>query len=134
MPRARKVCSVGGCPDLAEQGKSRCDDHIRQADERRGTATERGYTGRPHRIFRRAVLRKHPACVCPDPDHGHDVPCAEPSTAADHHPLSRRQLEDLGLNPNDPNRGRGLCKPCHDKHTASAQPGGWNAYSGGATG
>jgi len=49
------------------------------------------------------------------------------STVADHWPTSRRDLEAAGLDPNDPARGRGLCKPCHDRETARNQPGGWNA-------
>jgi 5-methylcytosine-specific restriction protein A len=47
------------------------------------------------------------------------------STVADHWPLSRRELEDQGLDPNDPQHGRGLCKHCHDMETARNQPGGW---------
>ncbi|AGL13864.1 hypothetical protein [Actinoplanes sp. N902-109] len=49
------------------------------------------------------------------------------STVADHYPLSRRELADRGLNPDDPTAGRGLCKRCHDKSTAVHQPGGWAA-------
>jgi 5-methylcytosine-specific restriction protein A len=48
------------------------------------------------------------------------------STVADHHPKTRKQLLEEGLNPNDPHCGRGLCKPCHDSETARNQPGGWN--------
>jgi 5-methylcytosine-specific restriction protein A len=33
---------------------------------------------------------------------------------------------DMGLDPNDPKFGRGLCKRCHDEHTARTSPGGWN--------
>lgn len=51
------------------------------------------------------------------------------ATVADHHPLSRKQLIDAGLNPDDPNAGRGLCKPCHDRETATNQPGGWAIHA-----
>jgi 5-methylcytosine-specific restriction enzyme A len=49
------------------------------------------------------------------------------SVVADHYPLSRRELIDQGLDPDDPGRGRGLCKRCHDTETAQRQPGGFNA-------
>ncbi|QDY11401.1 hypothetical protein FJK98_02390 [Micromonospora sp. HM134] len=66
-------------------------------------------------------------CVCTDDTHDHGRQCLRPSTVADHWPLSRRELVDAGLDANDPTRGRGLCKGCHDRHTSVAQPGGWNA-------
>ncbi|AUS34616.1 hypothetical protein C1M55_28210 [Rhodococcus qingshengii] len=44
--------------------------------------------------------------------------CGAEATIADHHPLSRRELIVQGLDPNDPHHGRGLCKRCHDSHTA----------------
>ena len=52
------------------------------------------------------------------------------STVADHYPLSRKELIDQGLNPNDPMHGRGLDKLCHDRSTAVEQPGGWAATQG----
>jgi 5-methylcytosine-specific restriction protein A len=114
-PRALRVCSTPGCPTFVTQG--RCSKHLQQADQARGTATERGYNTHGHRRFRAAVLRTDPICVL----------CQlAVSTVADHHPLSRRELLDQGLDPNDPSRGRGLCKRCHDTHTATAQRGGWN--------
>lgn len=115
-----RVCSVSGCPTIYPDGEgSRCATHRREADRRRGTAQQRGYTSTEHRVgFRRAVLRRDPICVL----------CgAALSTVADHHPLSRRELLDRGLDPDDPQRGRGLCKGCHDSSTAEAQPGGFNA-------
>ncbi|TDE02854.1 hypothetical protein E1269_21390 [Jiangella asiatica] len=57
----------------------------------------------------------------------HATPCSRPSTDADHHPLSRRELIAAGLNPDDPKHGRGLCSLCHKRSTAKHQPGGWNA-------
>lgn len=124
MPRASTVCPTTGCPNITVGG--RCPACKAKADRLRGTATERGYTGRGHRAFHRAVLRRDPRCVCDDTSHGHGVPCWQPSTDADHHPVSRRDLVAAGLNPNDPRRGRGLCGTCHDKATAANQPGGWN--------
>lgn len=127
MPRALKSCSTPRCPELVPVGTSRCDTCQGNAEQRRGTATQRGY-GHQHRSrFRRGVLKANPLCVCADTGHGHGPQCLAPSTVADHHPLSRRELVAAGLDPNDPQHGRGLCKACHDHHTAHAQPGGWHA-------
>lgn len=133
MPRAMKVCPClgctahpGSCPQLVHTG--RCDPCRGAAEAKRGTAAQRGYSGRAHRLgFRAGVLARDPLCTCTDETHGHGPRCYTPSTVADHHPHSRRELIELKLNPNDPAHGRGLCKACHDKHTAIAQPGGWNA-------
>lgn len=51
----------------------------------------------------------------------------ELATVADHWPLSRRELLERGLDADDPEHGRGLCKRHHDQETARNQPGGWNA-------
>ena len=113
-----RVCSRHGCPTLypATEG-SRCPTHARQADKARGTPTQRGYTGRGHQTFRTTVLTRDPICTL----------ChTAQSTVADHYPDSKRDLIEAGLNSNDPARGRGLCKPCHDRETATNQPGGWN--------
>ena len=119
-----RVCSVPGCPEYT-QG-SRCADHQRQAEQARGTARQRGYGGRHETRFRPGVLAKHPTCVCAEDDHGHGQPCGRPSVHADHWPLSRRELVDRHLDPDDPANGRGLCQPCHSSETAVNQPGGWN--------
>jgi 5-methylcytosine-specific restriction protein A len=116
MP-ALKVCSTGGCPVLVPRGTGRCPTCAGAADLARGTASERGYTGAGHRRFRSAVLQRDPTCVLCQ---------AAPSTVADHYPISRRDLVDSGQDPDDPDRGRGLCKPCHDSATAVNQPGGWS--------
>ena len=125
MPKALKVCSTKGCPELVPEG--RCPTCQANAEQQRGTAAQRGYDAKHRRIFRAKVLRKNPLCVCTDSGHDHGAQCLRPSSVADHHPLSRKELVDAGLNPNDPDHGRGLCKGCHDQHTAVAQPGGWNA-------
>lgn len=114
-----RVCSVHGCPTLypASEG-SRCPTHRKAADRARGTASDRGYNTPGHHAFRAAVLTRDPICVL----------CHRAlSTVADHYPRSRKELIELGLNPNDPAAGRGLCKPCHDTETAHNQPGGFNA-------
>lgn len=110
-----RVCSVPGCPTLTVGG--RCPAHAKAADRARGTASQRGYTSAAHRSFREQVLARDPICkVCRQ----------QPSTVADHYPTSRRDLLDQGLDANDPSRGRGVCKVCHDRATARHQPGGWN--------
>lgn len=119
------VCSTPGCPEYARRG--RCDGCRRKAEQRRGTARQRGYDTRHETRFRRAVLARDPACVCAETGHGHGDPCGQPSQHADHHPLSRRELVEQGLDPNDSRHGRGLCQRCHAKETARHQPGGWAA-------
>ncbi len=125
MPHAVKPCSIPGCTELVTTG--RCDPHRQEADRLRGNRHQRGY-GRTHeQRFRHGVLRRDPLCVCLDRAHNHWPACLAPSTVADHHPHTRRELVALGLDPNDPRYGRGLCKGCHDQHTAATSPGGWNA-------
>lgn len=123
--RALTICSVPGCPEYTDRG--RCSDHRAEAEQRRGTARQRGYGQRHESKFRPGVLAKHPTCVCTDEGHGHGQPCGAPSVHADHHPLSRRELVAADLDPDDPRHGRGLCGPCHSSETARHQPGGWNA-------
>lgn len=88
----------------------------RSADRDRPSASERGY-GAEHRTrFRADVLDRDQVCVV----------CRQaPSTVADHWPLSRRELVARGLDPNDGRHGRGVCKPCHDRHTAATTDGGF---------
>lgn len=113
-----RVCSVPGCPTIYPTNEgSRCPTHRKEADKARGTATQRGYNTKGHQAFRTAVLTRDPICVA----------CHQrPSTVADHWPRSRAELIKAGLNPNDPQYGRGLDKQCHDRETANHQPGGWN--------
>lgn len=114
-----RVCSVHGCPEIypANEG-SKCREHRNEADRARGTSTERGYSTRGHREFRRAILARDPVCV---------ICRVAISTVADHYPRSRKELISLGLDPDDPQYGRGLDKRCHDRETSRNQPGGWNA-------
>lgn len=105
-----------GCPELTDGG--RCQAHARQADRRRGTATQRGYGSRHRTRFRAKVLERDRICV---------VCKRAPATEADHYPMDRRTLVLKGLDPDDPKHGQGLCKPCHSRRTAQLQPGGWNA-------
>jgi 5-methylcytosine-specific restriction protein A len=110
------VCTTPGCPHLTLDGK--CTEHKRAAEQQRGTAAQRGYSGKAWRAARRAVLRRDPICVLCN---------TAPATVADHHPTSRREL--VAMNVSDPDalyRLRGLCASCHGKATARESPGGWN--------
>jgi 5-methylcytosine-specific restriction protein A len=134
MARANKVCSCtgrcgahpGSCPEIVPAGTSRCPRCDTCADRARGTAAQRGYNSAGHR----SVLTRNPLCTCTDQTrtatHHHGPVCGTPSSVADHHPRSRKDLIALGLNPNDAAYGRGVCKGCHDHSTSQAQPGGWN--------
>lgn len=114
--RALTVCSLPDCPQLTDTG--RCTQHRREAEQQRGSARQRGYGHGHETRFRPGVLARDPVCVL----------ChAAPSVHADHYPLDRRHLLAAGLDADDPRHGRGLCGPCHSKHTAAQQPGGWNA-------
>jgi len=112
-----RVCGHSGCPTIypSDEG-SRCAKHRTAA--RRSRTGNAVYSSKGHRVFRDKVLRRDPICVLCN---------ATQSTVADHYPLTRIELVDKGMNPNDPDHGRGLCAPCHNKHTAATSPGGWNA-------
>lgn len=112
-----RACTKAGCGTLTDQG-GRCADHRSEAEAKRGSARQRGY-GRVHeQRFRPGVLARDPLCVL----------CrTQPSVHADHHPLSRRDLQAQGLDADDPKYGRGLCHACHSSETAQHQPGGWHA-------
>jgi 5-methylcytosine-specific restriction protein A len=113
--KAWRVCTNPDCPEI-HQGQGRCPNCRGQADKaRRPDGNPYGTAG--HRRFRAAVLTRDPICTLCD---------IAVSTVADHHPLERKELALRGLDPDDPDRGRGLCKRCHDTHTAESNPAGWN--------
>ncbi|MET9396296.1 holin [Kitasatospora sp. NPDC002965] len=124
--RPPRRCTTPGCPGDAVPGTrtGKCPP-CTQATPRihRPSSTAQGY-GTQHRVrFRAAVLRRDPRCVL----------CkTAPANEADHYPLSRRELVERGLDPDDPQHGRGLCKACHSSQTAEHQPGGWAAHPGPA--
>jgi len=113
---AWRPCSTPGCGKL-HQGTGKCPTCRAKVDrDRRPDGNPYATPG--HRTFREHVLARDPVCV---------LCLARPSTVADHYPTERRDLVTQGLDPDDPDRGRGLCKPCHDRHTARTSPGGWHA-------
>lgn len=112
-----RVCSVHGCPTIYDGTESRCPTHRAEA-EKAHSHRGKAYKTRGHRIgFREAVLRRDPICV---------ICGVVQSEVADHYPLSRIELIEAGLDPNDPQYGRGLCARDHNRETAIHQPGGWN--------
>ena len=116
-PRRRpRVCTTDGCHELTTRG--RCDGCRSEAEQRRGTAADRGYNSKTYQQARRTVLLRDPVCV---------VCGVRFSTVSDHWPDSRRDLVAMGVpDPDSPDRMRGLCGPCHSSETAREQPGGWN--------
>lgn len=110
-----KVCNVHGCGTLFDGKGGRCPAHTREARGKRVTNKVYGTAG--HKRFREAVLTRDPICVIPG--------CIQWATVADHYPRTRIELVALGLNPNDPQYGRGLCATHHNKHTAATSPAGF---------
>lgn len=112
-----RVCGVRGCPNSYEGTESRCAEH-RKAADRRHWEDSAPYKSPGHRNrFRPGVLGRDTLCVL----------CRiAPATVADHWPKSRKELVALGLDPDDPEYGRGLCHRCHSAETARLQPGGWH--------
>ena len=125
MARMR-VCSRPGCPTIHDNG-GRCPACRAEAEAiRRPNGSP--YATRGHRQgFRAPVLAKHPYCQCTGQCGKHDDMCAQRSTIANHYPTERVDLVAQGLNPNDPQYGRGECVDCHNAYTARTSPGGWNA-------
>lgn len=112
MARAWSICSRCPTPVPTSGMCPQC----RAASDARRRPDGNPYTARGHRAFREQVLARNPVCVlCRDAR----------STVADHYPTERRDLVEMGEDPNDPKFGRGLCKTCHDRHTAATSPAGW---------
>jgi 5-methylcytosine-specific restriction enzyme A len=74
--RPRKPCNYPGCGALVHGGERYCEQHKKavqkQLDERRGTATERGYGARWHRASR-MYLAEHPLCVLCEKEEGRAI-------------------------------------------------------------
>jgi 5-methylcytosine-specific restriction protein A len=91
-----------------------CRQHYDQAEKRRGTSAQRGYDQAHREQFRLPVLERA-GHKCEAIRFGER--CNARATVADHHPIERRTLVRLGLNPNDPQYGRALCASCHARKT-----------------
>lgn len=102
-------CTVPGCPTLTRQ--SRCPEHAREADRKRGTAAQRGY-GSEWRKIRKNYLARFPFCQDPEG-------CIERATDVHHidggGPLGDNSDENL----------EALCHAHHSRRTIREQPGGF---------
>ncbi len=106
----------------------RCKANRRRVSDRtRGGPRDRGYGG-DWEGARRTVLIRDSMCMCVSERCEHvRLRCGRASVVADHYPKSRRDLVRSGVqDANDPLHMRGMCKECHDMHTAKTSPGGWN--------
>ena len=92
---------------------SRCDRHRRIVDRERGTAHERGYTSAWTKA-RQAYLSAHPLCA----EHLRQGAIVAASVV-DH---IRPHKADKGLFWDSTN-WQPLCKPCHDRKTATEDGG-----------
>ena len=115
-PRPHKPCRKPGCSRLTQDASGYCAGHVewgqqkaeadtakrrKQADDRRGTAHERGYDRAWARV-RGAFLRAHPICNR----------CNRPASTA-HHIKPVEEAPDLRLLWSNL---EALCRDCHEKH------------------
>jgi 5-methylcytosine-specific restriction protein A len=111
--RVRRPCTQCGQP-VVSGGK--CARHLalhhKRVDQIRGNSSQRGYDNEHRTRFRAEVLRR---------DNYTCQICSGYADRADHHPLSRKELVEARLDPNDPVHGRALCEYCHNRHTAKTQ-------------
>lgn len=120
-----RVCTRAGCGTL-HQGTGMCPSCRSAADKQRRPEGN-PYVTRGHQRFRAGVLARDPYCVCQGDCGHHTMTCGAPASIADHYPHERVDLVTMGLDPNDPRHGRGLCPKCHNAKTARTRPGGWNS-------
>lgn len=105
-----RPCLEPRCPALVRSGRCQTHAHLspaRFADQRRGTATQRGY-GAAWRRLRDAVLREEPLCrICSEERR------VEPATTVDHIIPRAAGGDDSRENL------RGLCSYHHRKKTGA---------------
>lgn len=67
MPRkARRMCSIAGCKNLAIEGKTYCEEHLKKENKKyerylRGYNTSERYDSRWNKI-RNLYIKSHPLC------------------------------------------------------------------------
>lgn len=129
MPKAApSPCRHRGCRVLVRDGSGLCDQHRKQvqkeADEKRGSATSRGYDSKWRRA-RESYLREHPLCVdC------RKRGFIEAATVVDHITPHKGDQKLFWSRSN----WQPLCKQCHDRKTATEDGGFGNPRRGGGGG
>lgn len=121
-------CAARGCPALTPAGQTRCDEHRRERkreyDRQRGTAAERGYGSRWQKA-RKRYLRRNPLCVkCLEDD------VTREATVVDHITPHKGDCDLFW----DRSNWQALCKPHHDRATATYDGGFGNPVKGGKEG
>lgn len=115
----KRPCAHAGCPALVEYGK--CDEHRKQAEQRRGSAHERGY-GKRWQAARAGWLREHPLCA----EHERQGLIAA-GNEVDHIIPHRGDMTLFWQRSN----WQTLCKACHSSKTAR-EDGGFGHTSSAA--
>lgn len=128
MPnKPARPCRYPRCPHLTRDKSGYCFKHEhlarqyrRQADKKRGSASARGYDRRWQK-YAKAYLTEHPLCV----------DCLKrkrvvEATVVDH---IKPHKGDMKLFWN-PSNHQALCKPCHDRKTATEDGGFGNRGRG----
>lgn len=126
---AKRPCKHSGCPALVSKGY--CNEHQhkaaqarQQADSQRGTSSQRGYGSRWQKV-RATFLAHHPLCA-----HCKASGYITAAKVVDH---IRPHRGDQALFWNHDN-WQALCKPCHDRKTATEDGGFGNRNSTGGGG
>jgi len=103
MPyKPKKACCYPRCNKLVRLGHTYCDEHQKQYEHKRGTATQRGYTYRWNKA-RILFLNQYPLCTM----------CNEPATVVDHI-IPHKGNEQLFW---DELNWQSLCTKCHNRKT-----------------
>ncbi|EEG10289.1 HNH endonuclease [Pseudogulbenkiania ferrooxidans] len=129
MPKAApSPCRHRGCRVLVRDGSGLCEAHRKQvqkeADEKRGSSASRGYDSKWRRA-RESYLREHPLCVeC------RQRGFIEAATVVDHITPHKGDQKLFWSRSN----WQSLCKPCHDRKTATEDGGFGNPRRGGGGG
>lgn len=109
--RSKTTCRHAGCRTLVDVS-GYCEQHVKlhrkATDERRGSASERGYGGRWQKA-RATFLRRNPLCVECGKLHRYVA-----ATIVDH-VIPHKGDQDLFW---DTSNWQPLCKPHHDRKTA----------------
>ena len=110
MVTITRPCGYPGCPELVSHRERCCPEHqhrTRRYDQERGTSSERGYGSR-WRAIRRQVLIDEPLCR----------DCMEKGRV-----MAANEVHHKDGNPRNNARENlcPLCKPCHNRRTATEQ-------------